>query len=89
MSSDSGPGAREPGARPVEKTDRKFWIAMSLFGILAAVIWFTFGDGTVIVLGRQIEMRWIPLFVIGTFVFRTIMAREADKIRRSGENRQL
>jgi len=88
MSSDSGPGAKEPGARLVEKADRKFWIAMSFFGILAAVIWFTFGDGTVIVFGRQIEMRWIPLFVIGTFVFRTIMAREADKIRRSGENRQ-
>ena len=83
MSNDPG-----PGESPVESRDRKFWIAMSLFGILAAVIWFTFGDGTVVVLGRQIEMRWIPLFVIGTFVFRTVMAREADKIRRSSQDRR-
>jgi len=68
------------------RAERKFWIALGLFGILAVVIWFTFGDGTVFVFGRQIEIRWIPLFIIGTFVFRTVMAHEADKIRRSSEN---
>jgi hypothetical protein len=68
--------------------ERKFWIALGLFGILAVVIWFTFGDDRVLVFGRQIEMRWIPLFIIGTFVFRTVMAHEADKIRRSSENQQ-
>jgi hypothetical protein len=63
------------------KRDRKYWIAMSLFAVLAVVIWFTFGEGTALVFGRRIEMKWIPLFVIGTFAFRTYMAREADKIR--------
>jgi hypothetical protein len=64
--------------------ERKFWIALGLYGILAVAVWFTLGEGTVFVLGRQIEIRWIPLFVIGTFVFRTYIAREAEKIRHSG-----
>jgi hypothetical protein len=64
--------------------ERKFWIALGLYGILAVAVWFTLGEGTVFVLGRQIEIRWIPLFVIGTFVFRTCIAREAEKIRHSG-----
>jgi len=64
--------------------DRKFWIALGLYSILGAAIWFTLGDGTAFVFGRQVEIRWIPLFVIGTFVFRTVIAREAEKIRRAG-----
>jgi len=63
--------------------DRKFWIALGAFGILAAVIWFTLGEGTVFAFGRPVEIRLIPLFVIGTFVLRTIVAHKADKIRRS------
>jgi len=69
-----------------QKRDRKFWIAMLAYAILAAAIWFTLGEGTVFVLGRPVEIRLIPLFIIGAFVFRTYMAREADKIRRSSEN---
>ncbi len=64
--------------------ERKYWVAMGLYAVLAAVSWFTLGEGTVLVLGRRVEIRWIPLFVLATFVFRTYMAREADKIRRSG-----
>jgi hypothetical protein len=63
--------------------DEKFWIALGLYVILGAVIWFTLGDGTTIVFGKQVQLRWIPMFVVGTFVFRTVMAREAEKIRRS------
>ncbi len=65
--------------------DRKFWIALGLYGVLAVVIWFTLGEGSVVVLGRSVEIRLIPLFVIGTFVFRTYIAREADKIRHRDE----
>ena len=62
---------------------RKFWSAMALYAILAIVVWFTLGEGTTIVFGKPVAIRAIPLFVIGMFVFRTVMAREADKIRRS------
>ena len=67
------------------EAERKFRIALGLYGLLAVVIWFTVGEGTVVAFGRPVEIRWIPLFVLATFVFRTYMAREADKIRRRGE----
>ena len=69
---------------PVRNRERKFWIAMGAYGILGVAIWFTLGEGTALVFGRQIEIRLIPLFVIGTFAFRTWVAREADRIRRRG-----
>jgi hypothetical protein len=75
-----------PDRKPDQTRDRKFWIAMTLYGILAALVWFTLGEGTVLAFGRPVEIRLIPLFVIGTFAFRTWVAREADKIRRRSED---
>jgi len=69
------------GLQSIQKRDRKFWTAMALFGVLAVVIWFTFGDGKAVVFGKTVQLRWIPLLVVATFVFRTYIAREADKIR--------
>jgi hypothetical protein len=65
--------------------DRKFWPAIALYGVLAILVWFTLGEGKTLVFGRLVEIRWIPEFVLGMFVFRTVMAREADKIRRRGQ----
>jgi hypothetical protein len=64
--------------------DRKFWIALGLFGILALLAWFTVGDGSVIVMGKPVEIRLIPLIVIGGLALRTVLARQAEKIRRQG-----
>jgi hypothetical protein len=72
-----------------EQAERKFWIALGLFGVLGAVSWFTLGEGTTLVFGRPVEIRWVPMLVIGMFVLRTIMAREADKIRRSKDAEKL
>jgi hypothetical protein len=66
--------------------ERKFGIALGLYAILAVVIWFTVGGGKVLVFQRPVEIRWIPIFVVATFAFRTYMAREADKIRRGNED---
>jgi hypothetical protein len=63
--------------------ERKFWTALGLYGILAVLVWFTLGEGTTVAFGKPVAIRTIMLFVIGMFVFRTVMAREADKIRRS------
>ena len=85
MDGDQGSGQESSGQEDSGheiRRDRKFWIALGLYAVLAVAIWFTLGEGTVLVLGRPVEIRWIPMFVIGTFVFRTYMAREADKIRR-------
>jgi hypothetical protein len=64
--------------------DRKFWIALALYGVLAAAIWCTLGDGMILAFGRPVQLRLIPLLVIGTFAARTMVAHEANKIRRQG-----
>ena len=63
--------------------ERKFWAALGLYAILGLVVWFTLGEGTTLAFGRPVAIRTITLMVIGLFVFRTVMAREADKIRRN------
>ena len=65
--------------------DRKFWIALALFAILAALVWFTMGEGKVLVFGKPVEMRLLPLIVIGGLALRTVLARSAEKIRQGGE----
>ena len=63
--------------------DRKFWVAIALFVVLAVLVWFTVGEGKVLVLGRPVEIRLIPLVVIGGLALRAVLARHAEKIRRS------
>ena len=64
--------------------DRKFWVAMALFAGLAVLVWLTMGEGSMLVFGRPVELRLVPLIVIGGLVLRTVLARQAEKIRRSG-----
>ena len=66
-----------------EPSERKFRIVLGLYGALAVLVWFTLGEGKTFAFGRLVEIRWIPELVLGLFVFRTYMAREAEKIRRS------
>ncbi|MGA9585312.1 MAG: hypothetical protein WBQ95_08295 [Terracidiphilus sp.] len=77
---DAGSG-REDWKRSGEELDRKFRIAMVLYAILAAVSWFTL-DGKLPIGGRLVELRLIPLVIIGGFALRTVMAMKAEKIRR-------
>jgi hypothetical protein len=65
--------------------DRKFWIAMALFAVLGLLAWFTIGDGSVMVMGKPVEIRLVPLIVIGGLALRTVLARQAEKIRRGSQ----
>jgi hypothetical protein len=65
--------------------DRKFWVALALFAVLGALAWFTLGEGTILVAGRPVELRVFPLVVLGGFALRTVLARQAEKIRRDGD----
>ena len=69
--------------------DRKFWIALALFAGLAVLVWFTMDEGKVLVFGRPVEIRLVPLIIIGGLALRTVLARSAEKIRRGGEKGSL
>jgi len=66
---------------PLEK---KYWVALVLYGILAVLSWFTL-DGKIPVGGRLVELRLVPLVIIGGLVLRTVVAMKAEKVRREGE----
>jgi hypothetical protein len=65
--------------------DKRFPVALALCAALAALAWFTMGEGTVLVMGKPVEIRWIPLIIIGGVALKTVLARQAEKIRRSGD----
>ncbi|HEV2215217.1 MAG TPA: hypothetical protein VGR64_08005 [Terracidiphilus sp.] len=65
--------------------ESKFRIALVLYAVLAVLVWFTMGADKVPVMGRPVEMRWIPELVLGAFVLRTLVARQAERIRRDGQ----
>jgi hypothetical protein len=64
--------------------DRKYWVALALYGVLAVLVWFTMDAGAVMVRGKPVELRLLPMIVIGGLALRTVLARQAEKIRRGG-----
>jgi hypothetical protein len=64
---------------------RRYPVALLLYGVLAVLVWFTVGEGTVIVFGKPVELRLIPILILATFALRTVLVRQADKIRHGGE----
>ncbi|HEY1648909.1 MAG TPA: hypothetical protein VGF96_13070 [Terracidiphilus sp.] len=64
---------------------RKFWAALGMYAVLAALVWFTMDAGKVDVLGKPVELRLVPLIIIGGLALRTVLTRQADRIRRGGE----
>jgi hypothetical protein len=43
------------------------------------------GAGKVLVMGKPVELRLVPLIILGGLALRTVVALQADKIRRGGE----
>jgi hypothetical protein len=86
MQSSGAELARERMAAEVHSTgsamDRKYWVALALYAVLALLVWFTMGAGKVPVLGRPVDLRLVPLVVIGAFALKTVVARQAERIRR-------
>jgi hypothetical protein len=79
------PGERKGLHSTGSDLDRKFWVAMALYGILALLSWFTLGEGIILASGWRVELRLVPLFVIGGMVLKTVLAHHAEKIRRDGK----
>ena len=63
---------------------RKYSVALVLYAVLAALSWFTL-DGKIPVMGKLVELRLVPLVIIGGLALRTVLAMQAEKIRRGGD----
>jgi len=89
LSEDTELAAEECRPEGVRSSDtdleRKYIPALVLFGLLGILVWFTIGEGAVTVFGRRVEIRLIVLLIIGSFALRTVLARQADRIRHGGE----
>jgi len=55
--------------------------------VLGLLVWFTMGEEKVLVYGRPVDLRLVPLIVIGGLALRTVLARQADRIRRQDGKR--
>jgi len=64
--------------------ERRFRVALLLYAVLGLLVWITMDEGKVLVHGRPIELRLVPLIVIGGLALRTIVAHHAEKIRQGG-----
>ena len=71
----------EGSRNTVGASEKKVWIAMFLYGVLAILVWFTIGAGSIDVHGRQVQIRLIPLMILGVLALRTVLGRHADRIR--------
>ena len=69
-----------------DSLNRKFWAAMALYAVLAVAAWYSIGEGSFLVGDRPVEIRLVPLFVLGALALKTVLARQAEKIRRGDRN---
>jgi hypothetical protein len=64
---------------------KRYPIALALYAVLAVLVWFTMDAGKVLVMGKPVELRLVPLVIIGGLALRTVLAVQADRIRHNGE----
>ena len=75
----------QSGTRTGSELQRRYPIALLLYVVLAVLCWFTVGEGTIVVFGKPVELRLIPILILATFALRTVLIHQADKIRHDGE----
>jgi len=68
-------------AEPGSSLEKKYRVALVLYAGLAVLSWFTL-DGRIPVGGRLVELKFVPLIILGGLALRTVVAMRADKIRR-------
>ena len=61
--------------------DKKFWIAMAAYAVLAVLAWATMTSDGVRVAGNGISMRGLVWILLGFFAARTVLHWRAEKIR--------
>jgi hypothetical protein len=76
---------RENRQRTGSDLAKRYPVALALYAVLAVLVWFTMDAGKVLVMGRPVELRLVPLIILGGLALRTILAVQADRIRHGGE----
>ncbi len=61
--------------------DKKFWVAMTLYAVLAVLAWTTMTNDGIRVAGNGISLRGLVLVLLGFFAARTVLHWRAEKIR--------
>jgi hypothetical protein len=72
----------DQGKRSASDLEKKYPVALAIFAVMAVLAWFTVGTGSVMVLGRPVQVRLIPIVILALFAFRTYVAMQADRMRR-------
>ena len=89
MQSSGADAARERMMADLRSTgpqlDRKYWVALALYAVLALLVWFTMDAGKVPIFGRPVDLRLVPLVVLGGLAAKTVVARHAERIRRGAD----
>ncbi len=67
---------------------KRYPLALAFYAVLAVLVWFTMDAGKVLVWGKPVELRLLPLIIIGGLALRTVLAVKADKIRHGSEDGQ-
>jgi hypothetical protein len=67
--------------------ENKYPIALAAYAVLAVLVWFTVGEGSVMVYSRPVQIRLIPIAILALFALRTFLAMQADRIRRGDEKK--
>ena len=76
---------QQPVMREGSDLQRRYPVALALYAVLAVLAWFTMGADKVLVNGNWVDLRLLPLFVLGVLAVRTVLAAKADRIRRSSK----
>jgi hypothetical protein len=64
---------------------KRYPVALALYAVIALLVWFTMDAGKVMVMGRPVELRLVPLVILGGLALRTVLAVQADRIRHGGD----
>ena len=67
-------------------SERRFYVALGMYAVLAVLVWTTISYTPIRIEGRVIDFRVIPSLILGLFALRTVLFRQAERIRTGSKN---
>jgi hypothetical protein len=65
---------------------RRFYVALIMYAVLAVLVWTTLSYTPIRIEGREIDFRVIPSLILGLFALRTVLFRQAERIRTASKH---